>query len=132
MDRVEPSEQQSNNTLQPAEKPAVLEVPAAIQSEKNRLETILTEKEIAPNLADEIRKKIEAIEEGKAPAVSSAELTEAIKKLEQAEQESLAGPNLTGDILADTLNGKLNLSEFELTQGLMAQTAKRYTEENKN
>jgi hypothetical protein len=144
-DRLQSTEQQPGSSLQAGEKPVNLEVsPTAIKSAKERLQT-LAKQEVAPNVLKEINQKLEDIETGKVSAVASAELVDAIKKLEQIERQSLAASansGMSAETLVDYLNNNSQVdlvkkadelgAGYEATQSLMAQTAKRYAEDNKN
>jgi len=146
MDKVQPTEglDLNNDVLKQPEQPGGFEVsPKIIQSAKERLKTILAKKEIAPNLADEIRQKLEDIESGKVSAVASDELAKAIEKLEQIERQTLSeNPGLPAGMIVNYLNDNSKADFFkkadelgagyEATQSLMAQTAKKYAEENKS
>jgi DNA-binding TFAR19-related protein (PDSD5 family) len=143
MDKVQPAEglNQNSDILKQPEQSGGFEVSQeVIKSAKDRLEKIRV---TSPNLADEIRQKLEDIESGKVSAVASDELAKAIKKLEQIEKQSLSAVSeMPSKIIEDFLNKKGNVdlvkkanelgAGYEATQTLMAKTAKRYAEENKS
>lgn len=143
MDKPQSSEHSSQNydALNiPVESGALKVDIKVVESAKARLQEILAKKEIAPVLADEIRQKLEDIEAGKVSAVASEELAEAIKKIEEIETQTIGSQNFTGKKLADLLNGKMSFgggidkpgAGNDETLTLMAQTAKRYAEDNKS
>lgn len=145
MDKPQSSEHPSQNydALNiPVESGALRVDIKVVESAKARLQLqeILAKKEIAPVLADEIRQKLEDIEAGKVSAVASEELAEAIKKIEEIETQTIGSQNFTGKKLADLLNGKMSFgggidkpgAGNDETLTLMAQTAKRYAEDNQS
>lgn len=127
MNLNEAVDNQPNPNLNPRENLGSVNSDKKVEAKRN-LEILLGDKNIDPERAEEIRKQIQAIDNGEVAAIQES-------ILKQSDVVDSEHQGLNHELLADALNGKIDLSqmgsEHDITKILM-ESAKKRAQESKS